>query len=50
MISDTHGYMDNVILKYAKNADLVIHAGDVGDIDVVDKLSKVSNLQLQYIF
>ena len=41
LISDTHGYIDNVILKYAKKADLVIHAGDIGDIDVIDKLSKV---------
>ena len=45
MISDTHGYIDNVILKYAKKADLVIHAGDIGDIDVIDKLSKVSSLK-----
>jgi len=27
LISDTHGHIDNVILKYAKKADLVIHAG-----------------------
>ena len=45
LISDTHGYIDNVILKYAKKADLVIHAGDIGDIDVIDKLSKVSILK-----
>ena len=45
LISDTHGYIDNVILKYAKKADLVIHAGDIGDIDVIDKLSKVSSLK-----
>lgn len=45
LISDTHGHIDNVILKYAKKADLVIHAGDIGDIDVIDKLSKVSILK-----
>ena len=45
LISDTHGHIDNVILKYAKKADLVIHAGDIGDINVIDKLSKVSNLK-----
>ena len=43
LISDTHGYIDNVILKYAKKADLVIHAGDIGDIDVIDK--KVEDLK-----
>ena len=48
LISDTHGYIDDVILKYAKKADLVIHAGDIGDINVIDTLSKVSNLRAVY--
>ena len=42
LISDTHGYIDDVILKYAKKADLVIHAGDIGDTNVIDTLSEVS--------
>ena len=37
-----------MILKYAKKADLVIHAGDIGDIKVLDELSKVSNLRAVY--
>ena len=48
LISDTHGYIDNTILKYAKKADLVIHAGDIGDIKVLDELSKVSSLRAVY--
>ena len=48
LISDTHGYIDDIILKYAKEADLTIHAGDIGDIVVLDKLSKVSNLKAVY--
>ncbi len=48
LISDTHGYIDDIILKYAKEADLTIHAGDIGDIVVLDKLSKVSNLRAVY--
>ena len=48
LISDTHGYIDDVILKYAKKADLVIHAGDIGDINVIDSLSKVSKLRAVY--
>ena len=39
-MSDTHGYIDDVIIKYAKAADLVLHAGDVGDVKVIDELSK----------
>ena len=48
LISDTHGYIDDIILKYAKKADLVIHAGDIGDINVIDTLSKVSNVRAVY--
>ena len=35
--------MDKAILKYAKNADLILHAGDIGDISVLDNLSQISN-------
>jgi len=30
VISDTHSYIDDRIIKYASEADYVIHAGDVG--------------------
>ena len=49
LISDTHGYLDDVIIKYAKAADLVLHAGDIGDIKVIDELSKISILSLIHI-
>ena len=42
LISDTHGYIDDVIIKYAKAADLVLHAGDIGDVKVINELSKIS--------
>ena len=32
LISDTHGYLDEKILKYCKSVDEVWHAGDVGNI------------------
>ena len=38
VLSDTHGYIDERILHYAKAADQVWHAGDIGSIDVVDKM------------
>ena len=40
LISDTHGYIDDVIIKYAKAADLVLHAGDIGDVKVIDELGQ----------
>ncbi len=38
LLSDTHGYIDNTILKYAKQADEIWHAGDIGDLKVTDTL------------
>ena len=40
IISDTHGYIDDVILKYVKQADEVWHAGDSGKIKVLDQIEK----------
>ena len=42
LLSDTHGYIDKKIISYTKNVDEVWHAGDIGDIRVIDriKLSK----------
>ena len=48
VLSDTHGYIDERILHYAKTADQVWHAGDIGNIDVIDKIRKVSKLKIVY--
>ena len=39
LLSDTHGYIDDVIIKYAMKADEVWHAGDFGSIEVSDQLA-----------
>lgn len=39
LLSDTHGHMDKTILKYAKQADEIWHAGDVGNLKVTDALA-----------
>tara|TARA_Y100000588_G_scaffold381132_1_gene466242 strand:+ start:1088 stop:1579 length:492 start_codon:yes stop_codon:yes gene_type:complete len=44
LLSDTHSYIDNQILKHAKAADEVWHAGDIGDLAVTDALKKVAPL------
>ena len=41
LLSDTHSYVDDNILKYVKQADEVWHAGDIGDIEVTDIISKI---------
>ena len=38
LLSDTHGHMDETILKYAAQADEVWHAGDIGSLGVTDTL------------
>lgn len=40
LLSDTHSYMDDAILKYAEQADEVWHAGDIGTLAVTDTLAK----------
>lgn len=48
LLSDTHSYIDERILFYAEKADEVWHAGDIGDQEVIDKLSAVSNFRAVY--
>jgi hypothetical protein len=48
LLSDTHGYMDDTILKYVKNADEIWHAGDVGSLDVTDALAALKPLRAVY--
>ena len=48
LLSDTHGYMDDDILKYVKQADEVWHAGDIGDLKVTNAIKAVKPLKAVY--
>ena len=48
LLSDTHGYIDDRILKYAEEADELWHAGDIGTTVVSDALQKIKPLQAVY--
>lgn len=48
LLSDSHSYLDDRILEYAKNADEIWHAGDFGNFDVVEKLEKIKPLKGVY--
>jgi hypothetical protein len=48
LISDTHGHIDEKIIKYASKVDEIWHAGDIGDISVTDKLKKIKPLKAVY--
>ena len=44
LLSDTHGYIGEDILKYVAQSDVVWHAGDIGDLKVVDEITKLKPL------
>jgi len=48
LISDTHGFIDKDILKYVKIADEVWHAGDIGSLDVVERIKQIKPLRAVY--
>ena len=48
LLSDTHSYIDNQILKFVKQADEVWHAGDIGDVIVSDTIKKLKPLRAVY--
>ncbi len=44
VISDTHGLLDERVLEFCAGADHIIHAGDVGAADVLEKLAALAPL------
>ncbi len=45
LLSDTHSYLDPKIYKYFEEVDEIWHAGDVGDVAVIDELRKFKPLK-----
>ena len=48
LLSDTHSYIDKSIIKYARQADEIWHAGDIGKIEVLDELEKITKVRPVY--
>lgn len=48
LISDTHSHLDEKLFKYIHEADEVWHAGDVGDINVLNRIEKLKPLRAVY--
>ena len=48
LLSDTHSYIDDQILKFVKQADEVWHAGDIGKLEVTDAIKKLKPLRAVY--
>ena len=41
ILSDTHGFWDSKYIKYFEDCDEIWHAGDIGDISIIEKLESI---------
>ena len=48
LLSDTHGYLDERLFDYFKDCDEIWHAGDVGNIEIIDRLRAFKPLRGVY--
>ena len=48
LLSDTHSYIDEKIVKHVQWSDEVWHAGDIGSLIVTDTIKKYKPLQAVY--
>ena len=42
IVSDTHGWLDPQLLEAFEGAELILHAGDIGDEEVLEQLEEVA--------
>jgi putative phosphoesterase len=42
LISDTHGLLREQAIEALQGADLIVHAGDIGDPEILDKLRAIA--------
>ena len=48
LLSDTHGYWDDRYLKYFEPCDEIWHAGDIGSLELAERLAAVRPLRAVY--
>ena len=48
LISDTHGLMREEVINNLNDCDLVLHAGDVGKNDIIERIEKISPVEFVY--
>lgn len=48
LLSDTHSYLDDKIIAHCNWADEIWHAGDIGNVEVADKLEKIRPMRAVY--
>ena len=48
LLSDTHGFLDDMVFKHFENCDEIWHAGDFGDLDLASRLAAFKPLKGVY--
>jgi uncharacterized protein len=48
LISDTHNHLEPGLFKYLAEADEIWHAGDIGTMEVIEKLEKIKPVRAVY--
>ena len=48
VLSDTHSVLDERFIRHLKNSDEIWHAGDIGSLEIYDKLKTLSNVRAVY--
>lgn len=48
LLSDTHSFIDKTILKYARQSDEIWHAGDIGNLSIIDSLQEIGPVRAVY--
>ena len=48
LLSDTHNYLDDAVLRHMDNCDEIWHAGDFGTIDIANRLRAIKPLRAVY--
>lgn len=48
LISDTHSFLDSSVFEHFKNCDEIWHAGDFGNLEVIEALQKFKPLKAVY--
>lgn len=44
VISDTHGLLRPEAIEALRGCNLIVHAGDIGSVDVIDRLSEIASV------
>ena len=42
IVSDTHGWLHPNLFHYLQDVDLILHAGDVGHVELIDELAAIA--------